>query len=221
MLTGRIIAIVLGYVFGLFPTGPLVARSHQTDLRKSGSGGTGVTNSIRTMGWKAGVIVAIGDCFKAILVMLVVWLIYRNICPDMVRLLMLYSGLGAALGHNFPFYAKFKGGKGIACSVGIVFGFDWRMFPICTILFFLPIIPTGFMSLGSLSMISALFVQIVVFGQMGWLKIASEFLPEVYVVAAVITGLGYFMHRENLKRLANGTERKFAPGSKKKAEESK
>ena len=214
MITARIIAIVIGYVFGLFPTGPLVARLYHRDLRKEGSGNTGVTNSLRVLGWKAGVIVAFGDCFKCIFAILIVWLAFRNSYGDAATLLRLYAGLGAVLGHNFPFYAKFKGGKGIACSVGIVFGFDWRMFPICTILFFGTIAPTGFMSIGSLGMLLGFFVQTIVFGQLGILKIIPELLPEIYVVAGILTALGFFQHRENLKRLANGTENKFRPSKK-------
>ena len=135
------------------------------------------------------------------------------------ELLELYAGVGAVLGHNFPVYAKFRGGKGIASSVGIVFGFDWRMVPVCAALFFLSVAPTGFMSLGSLGILSGFFIQTIVFGQMGWLKVASEFLPEVYVLSGILTGLAFWQHRANLKRLASGTENKFAPAKKKGKEE--
>lgn len=215
MITSRIIGLVLGYVFGLFPTGKIVGKAYHTDLRKSGSGNTGMTNSIRVLGWKAGVIVFFGDCLKAAVAMLIVWLIYRDICPEAVKMLELYAGVGAVLGHNFPLYARFKGGKGIACSVGIVFGFDWRMAPICAVLFFLSVVPTGFMSLGSLGILSGFFVQTIVFGQLGWLKVGAQFLPEVYVLAGILTGLAFWQHRANLKRLASGTENKFAPSKKK------
>ena len=131
--------------------------------------------------WKAGVIVFLGDCLKAVAAMVIIWFVAKDRYPDTVKLLELYAGFGAVLGHNFPFYMKFKGGKGIASSVGIIFTFDWRMVPICAILFFASVVPTGFMSLGSLGILSGFFVQTIVFGQMGWLKIATQFLPEVYV----------------------------------------
>lgn len=214
MIVSRIVGLVLGYIFGLFPSGGLVGKAYHTDLRKQGSGNTGMTNSIRVLGWKAGVIVFFGDCLKAAAAMAIVWVLYKDTYPEAVKLLELYAGLGAVLGHNFPFYAKFKGGKGIACSVGIVFGFDIRMVPICTILFFLSVVPTGFMSLGSLGILSGFFVQTIVFGQLGWLKVASEFLPEVYVLAGILTALAFWQHRANIKRLKSGTENKFAPAKK-------
>ena len=218
MITGRIVGLVIGYIFGLFQTGFFYGKAKNIDIRQHGSGNSGMTNSIRVLGWKAGVIVCLGDLFKAVAAMAITWLIFKDRYPDAVKMLELYAGLGATLGHNFPFYLKFKGGKGIACSIGIIFSFDVRMVPICAILFFLPVIPTGFMSLGSLGIISGFFVQTIVFGQLGILHIGSVFLPETYILAAIISGLAFWQHRENLKRLANGTENKFRPAKKDKAE---
>lgn len=213
MIVSRIIGLVLGYVFGLFPTGLLYSRTKHDDIRRHGSGNAGMTNSLRVYGWKAGVIVFFGDCLKAAAAMAIMWYVYRDRYPELVKLLELYAGMGAVLGHNFPFYLKFKGGKGIASSVGIVFGFDWRMVPICTILFFASVVPTGFMSLGSLGILSGFFVQTLVFGQLGLLKVGAQYLPEVYVLTGILTGLAYWQHRTNIKRLLRGEENKFRPGS--------
>lgn len=214
MVVFRIISALLGYLFGLFPTGVLYGNAHHVDIRSKGSGNTGTTNSLRVLGWKAGVIVFLGDCLKAVAAMVIIWFVARDRYPDTVKLLELYAGFGAVLGHNFPFYMKFKGGKGIASSVGIIFTFDWRMVPICAILFFASVVPTGFMSLGSLGILSGFFVQTIVFGQMGWLKIATQFLPEVYVLTGILTALAFWQHRTNIKRLATGTENKFRPAKK-------
>lgn len=211
MITGRILGLVIGYVFGLFQTGYFYGKAHHIDIRQHGSGNSGMTNVLRVLGWKAGVIVCLGDLFKAVAAMALVWFLFRDRFPDAVRMLELYAGVGATLGHNFPFYLKFKGGKGIACSIGIIFSFDFRMVPICAILFFVPVIPTGFMSLGSLGIISGFLIQTVVFGQLGLLHMGALFLPETYVLAAVIAGLAFWQHRENIKRLSNGTENKFRP----------
>lgn len=215
MIVGRIIGLVIGYIFGLFQTGYIYGKAHHIDIRKHGSGNSGMTNSLRVLGWKAGVIVCLGDLFKAVAAMAITWFLFKDRYPDAVKMLELYAGLGATLGHNFPFYLKFKGGKGIACSIGILFAFDFRMAPICAILFFASVIPTGFMSLGSLGIISGFFVQIIVFGQLGLLQIGDSFLPEVYIVAAILAAMAFWQHRENLKRLANGTENKFRPSKKK------
>ncbi len=218
MIASRVIGLILGYVFGLFPTGKLVGKMHNTDLRKQGSGNTGMTNSIRVLGWKAGITVFFGDCLKAVAAMVAVWLLFRHTYPDAVRLLELYAGVGAVLGHNYPVHSKFAGGKGIACSVGIVFGFDWRMVFFCAVLFFASVIPTGFMSLGSLGILSGFFIQTIIFGQLGLLKVGSEYLPEVYVLTGILTALAFWQHRANIKRLLSGTENKFAPSSGKKEE---
>ena len=215
MIVGRIIGLVIGYIFGLFQTGYIYGKAHHIDIRKHGSGNSGMTNSLRVLGWKAGVIVCLGDLFKAVAAMAITLFLFKDRYPDAVKMLELYAGLGATLGHNFPFYLKFKGGKGIACSIGILFAFDFRMAPICAILFFASVIPTGFMSLGSLGIISGFFVQIIVFGQLGLLQIGDSFLPEVYIVAAILAAMAFWQHRENLKRLANGTENKFRPSKKK------
>ncbi len=220
MIAARIIVLIFGYVLGLFPTGRLVGKSKNTDLTKEGSGNTGMTNSIRVLGWKPGITVFLGDCLKAVIAMLVVWLICRRIFPDAVNLLRLYAAAGVILGHDFPVYAKFKGGKGIASSVGTIISFDWRMIPICTAAFFIAVIPTGIMSIGSLMILSGFFVQTIVFGQLGMIhNVPVNLLPELYILAGFITGLAFFRHKENLKRLAHGEENKFAPKKKKSSEE--
>ena len=214
MTVGRIICILIGYAIGLFQTGYIYGKTQHIDIREHGSGNAGTTNTLRTLGFKAGAITFAGDCGKAILAIFISWLIFHEQYPEGIKLLGMYAGLGAVLGHNYPFYMKFKGGKGIASSVGIIFTFDWRMVPICAILFFASVVPTGFMSLGSLGILSGFFVQTIVFGQMGWLKIATQCLPEVYVLTGILTALAFWQHRTNIKRLATGTENKFRPAKK-------
>ncbi len=214
MISVRLIALLIGYAAGLFQTGVIYGKIMHRDLRKEGSGNAGMTNTIRVMGFRSGAIVLAGDLFKTVIAMVVVWLLFRHSQPGAVQMLELYAGLGAVLGHNYPFYLKFKGGKGIASTVGIICAYDWRMIPICALCFFAPVIPTGFMSLGSLGMALAFFVQTVVFGQIGLLRTAAEFLPETYVIAAIICGLAFWRHKANIVRLAHGEENKFRPKKK-------
>lgn len=209
MISIRIICLIIGYIFGLFQTGVIYGKLNNFDLRKSGSGNSGMTNAIRTKGWKVGIIVFLGDSLKCVAAIVIVWLVFKESHPDMVKLFELYAALGVILGNNFPFYLKFKGGKGIACSVGMVFSTYVFMVPICAVLFFATVVPTGFISIGSLMIISAYFVQMVVFGQLGFLGIASAFLVEAYIVTAIITAIGFIRHKDNIKRLATGTEKKF------------
>lgn len=215
MIAIRIICLVIGYLCGLFQTGVIYGKIHHFDLRKHGSGNSGMTNSLRTLGWKAGIIVFFGDSLKAVLAVVVTWVLFKDRYPEAVKMLELYAGLGVILGNNFPFYLKFKGGKGIAATVGIVFSTFVYMVPISAALFFATVIPTGFISIGSLMIISSYFAQIVVFGQLGLLAAGPQFLPETYIIAAIIVLIAFIRHKENIKRLANGTENKFAPKHKK------
>ena len=73
MVVFRIVSILLGYLFGLFPTGVLYGKAHNVDIRSKGSGNSGMTNSLRVLGWKAGVVVFFGDCLKAVAAMVIIW----------------------------------------------------------------------------------------------------------------------------------------------------
>ena len=115
----RLVCLLIGYIFGLFQTGYFYGKTQGVDIRKMGSGNAGSTNALRTMGIKAGMITLLGDCFKCVIAVLVVRGIYGQSHADILPLLSLYTGFGAVLGHNFPFYLKFKGGKGIAVTAGI------------------------------------------------------------------------------------------------------
>ncbi len=116
----RIICLAIGYVFGLFQTGYIYGKLHQVDIRTMGSGNAGTTNALRTMGWKAGVITFLGDAFKCIFAVATVRLIFGESHAQMIPVLIMYAGMGAVLGHNYPFYLKFKGGKGIAATAGLI-----------------------------------------------------------------------------------------------------
>ncbi|MBP5281217.1 MAG: glycerol-3-phosphate acyltransferase, partial [Lachnospiraceae bacterium] len=120
----RVISIVIGYAFGLFQTAFFYGKMHGIDIREHGSGNSGTTNALRVLGTKAGLIVFLGDCIKCILAIVIVRLIFGGSHAEIVKLLGLYAGAGAILGHNYPFYMNFKGGKGIAATAGMVIAFD-------------------------------------------------------------------------------------------------
>lgn len=209
MITARVIALAIGYVFGLFQTGYLYGKSQGIDIRKEGSGNAGTTNSLRVLGWKAGLITFVGDLFKAIIAVLVVKAIFGNTYPDAIKILELYAGFGAVLGHNFPFYLNFKGGKGIACTSGMILAVFPMAAPICLVLFIGSIAITRYVSLGSILVVSSYLIQVLVFGHMGYLHMDEAYLPEFYIVSACFTVMGLWRHRANIKRLLNGTENKF------------
>ena len=155
MLIARILSLIIGYLFGLFQTGYIYGRSKGIDIRKEGSGNAGTTNSLRVLGWKAGLITFLGDLFKAILAVLLIRLIFGGRYEDNVKVLELYAGFGAVLGHNFPCYLGFKGGKGIACTSGMILAVFPQAAPICLVLFIVAVAATRYVSLGSILVVSA------------------------------------------------------------------
>lgn len=209
MIVARGIALLIGYAFGLFQTGYLYGKSQGIDIRKEGSGNAGTTNSLRVLGWKAGLITFLGDLFKAIFAVLLTKFLFQGSYPENVKILELYAGFGAVLGHNFPFYLKFKGGKGIACTSGMILAVCPIAAPICLVLFIASIAITRYVSLGSILVLISYLIQVIVFGQLGYLHIGAEYLPEFYMISACFTAMGLWRHRENIKRLLSGTENKF------------
>lgn len=163
----RLICIVIGYIFGLIQSGYLYGKANHMDIRQYGSGNAGSTNVLRVMGKKAGAIVFLGDFFKAVFAMAVCRLLFKGNAD--VDLLALYAGLGVTLGHNFPFYLKFKGGKGIACMAGIMTAMDLRITLTCFVIFSVTVFLTRYVSLGSILVSLTFFAELVIFERHGFL----------------------------------------------------
>lgn len=199
---------MIGYVFGLFQTAYLYGKLHGIDIRNYGSGNAGTTNTLRTLGTKAGLIVLLGDIMKCILAIVLTNMLFQNSHPDDIYLLKIYAAAGAILGHNFPFYLHFKGGKGIAATAGMILSFHPWLIPMGVILFFGTFFTTHYVSLGSLLVYAGFMIELVVLGQMGIFGMPQAALNEMYVVAAFLTVMAYYKHKDNIKRLLGGTERK-------------
>lgn len=206
----RIICLAIGYVFGLFQTAYFYGKAHGIDIRQHGSGNAGTTNTLRVLGTKAGLIVFAGDCLKCMAAVWLVRLIFGNTYHDIIYLLCLYTGAGAILGHNYPFYLNFKGGKGIAATAGMVLSFHPWFIITGVLLFFIPFFTLHYVSLGSLLVYAGLMIQLVVVGQNGWLfqEMTQGQLIEMYIVFGCLLVMAYWKHRENIKRLLHGNERK-------------
>ncbi len=204
----RIICIAIGYVFGLFQTAFIYGKLHGIDIRQHGSGNAGTTNTLRVLGTKAGLIVLLGDILKCIFAIVICGAIFDASHPDEIYLLKLYAAAGAILGHNFPFYLNFKGGKGIAATAGLILSFHPAFIPMGVILFFGAFFITHYVSLGSLLVYAGLMIEMVVAGQMGLFGSSQAVLIEMYIITALLTILAYYKHRENIKRLIRGEERK-------------
>ena len=208
----RMICLIAGYLCGLLQSGYFYGKTHKIDIRKYGSGNSGTTNALRVMGPKAGAVVFFGDFLKSLLPCLAVRLVFQN-QPEMIYLLILYTGFGVILGHNYPFYLQFKGGKGIAATAGLIMAADLRMTILCLTSFILIVLITRYVSLGSLIVATIFLVWMCVFGSMGAYGIGQNLLPEFYIVAALISGQAFWRHRANIGRLIHGKENKISFGS--------
>ena len=109
-------ALIIGYIFGLFQTAYIVGKAKGIDIRNYGSGNSGTTNALRVMGSKAGVIVFLVDMLKSILAILAVQLVFGRTAPELIWVLKMYAFAGCVLGHDYPFYMNFRGGKGVAVA---------------------------------------------------------------------------------------------------------
>lgn len=203
----RLISLVIGYGFGLIQSGYLYGKAKNMDIRQYGSGNAGSTNVLRVMGKKAGAIVFLGDFFKAVIAICLVRLIFGG-RTDSADLFGLYAGVGVTLGHNFPFYLKFKGGKGIASMAGIMTAVDLRITITCLIVFAAIVLVTRYVSLGSILVSVVFFGELLLFGGQGSYTVAPALLPEFYGLGAFLMVLAIWRHRANIKRLLSGTESK-------------
>ncbi|MBP5160010.1 MAG: glycerol-3-phosphate 1-O-acyltransferase PlsY [Lachnospiraceae bacterium] len=203
-----IICLCLGYAFGNIQTGLFVGKAKHVDIRQHGSGNSGTTNAMRTLGLGAGLITFAGDFIKAMIPCLLVrFLIYPGL--DITELLVLIAGLGAILGHNYPCWLKFKGGKGIASSCGSIVTFDPLVIPFAAVCFFVPVLITRYVSVGSL-LLSVCFVAFVSITRQG-----DPYYMYMVIVTVVMLVLAVIRHRTNISRLIAGNENKISLGGKK------
>ena len=188
------------------------------DIRKSGSGNAGATNMMRTYGIKAAVGTMLGDIFKVAIGILVAFAIlgvpmkyiFTNPADAAeIQRVMLYkefAGLFCVLGHIFPLYFKFKGGKGVAACTGMVIIVDWRIALILFVIFVFVILISKWISLGSI-VIAILYPVLIFVFYKNWI---------LSLVALLFTAIVIIAHRENIKRLIKGEENKISLKNKKK-----
>lgn len=208
-MAGRIICLAIGYLCGLFQTAYIYGKSKGIDIREKGSGNAGTTNTLRTFGTKAGILVLCGDIVKCIIACSIArFVVVPMTEPELKYLLILYAAAGVILGHNFPFYMHFKGGKGIAATAGLIICFHWSFFIMGVIVFFGIFFTTHYVSLGSLLVYAFFVLQMIIEGQMGLFGMPQAALYEMYAVAVLLAIMAYYKHRENIKRLLQGKERK-------------
>ncbi|MCY7783614.1 MULTISPECIES: glycerol-3-phosphate 1-O-acyltransferase PlsY [unclassified Bacillus (in: firmicutes)] len=183
--------IILAYLIGSIPTGLIVGKlAKGIDIREHGSGNLGATNAFRTLGVKAGSVVIAGDILKGTLATALPFLMHVDIHP-------LLAGVFAVLGHVFPIFAKFKGGKAVATSGGVLLFYAPLLFITMVAVFFIFLYLTKFVSLSS--MLTGIYTVIY-----------SLFVHDKYllIVVTLLTIFVIYRHRANIKRIINKTEPK-------------
>ena len=196
-----LVAGILAYSLGSISTGILVSKAmNGPDLRTVGSKNTGATNVQRTMGWKPGLITFAGDSMKAVLACWLGEMIVGN------HMGALFCGLCVVIGHNWPVFYHFKGGKGVASSCGVMLYCFAIPALICFVIGLFIIFTTKYVSLASMSLLSVYAILVSVFYSQGkWI---------VILWAALLALMCIIRHRANIERLIKGTENKL--GNKKK-----
>lgn len=210
-----VIVAIISYLLGSCNFGVIISKSlKKEDIRESGSGNAGTTNMMRTYGKTLGILTIIGDIAK---VFVAIWLAFKIMSVEETKMifdrisdnpqyvLKSFAGLFAVAGHIFPCFFKFKGGKGVATSGGMVIMIDWRIALILFAIFVLTILITRYVSLGSIIMAVLYPVFMGLFHKDAGLVIISLVFTLIVVTA----------HRENIKNLINHTENKIGSKNKK------
>ena len=196
-------ALIIGYLLGSVNTAVIVGKVYGKDIREYGSKSAGLTNSLRVLGKTAALFVLVGDVLKGIAACLVgLWLgvyVHSGQAIDCVTLLA--AGAGAVLGHNWPVYFGFKGGKGARTAAAVMFMFNWLMALVSLVVFVTVIAVSRYVSLGTISA-AVFFVAISFIPFFGNTLYFNAFAT---LMALVII----FKHKANIERLMSGTENKL------------
>ncbi|MCC7300494.1 MAG: glycerol-3-phosphate 1-O-acyltransferase PlsY [Verrucomicrobia bacterium] len=211
MTTATIILLTaLAYLLGSVPFGLLISKAKGVDIRKQGSGNIGATNVLRCLGKPLGITCFILDALKGYLPAALFPIIASRLLAqasdagNVDPTFGILFGTAAILGHNFPVFLKFKGGKGVATSAGVLLGVAPMAVAIGLLVWIIVFKISGYVSLGSI--LAALVVIVT-----GW---TAGYGPVIATALTLLGGLTIYRHRENIKRLAAGTENKFGRKSK-------
>ena len=204
--------LIVGYFFGSFSTGYFLGKRKGHNIQSEGSGNIGTTNALRTMGKGAGLLTFLGDLAKAFIPTLLVRFVYCRYMgygEDLTYVVTLITGLGVFIGHIFPFYLKFHGGKGIAVSAAVIVATSadggiglWMIF-IGIALFVVIVALTRYVSLGSLAVMWYFPIYVTL---KFW---ESEFYWVALGLGLIFIAFSYIKHAGNIRRLLTGTERKL------------
>ncbi|MDO4977316.1 MAG: glycerol-3-phosphate 1-O-acyltransferase PlsY [Eubacteriales bacterium] len=193
--------VVIGYFCGCLQCGYFIGKLNHIDIREYGSGNAGATNVLRVLGKFSSLCTFLGDALKGFIPVLILKFI---VCPGMpdvnAQFAQLLIGFAAVLGHDYPFFLKFKGGKGISTSGAVMMAFDWRIGMCALITFIIIVALTRYVSLGSCLLSAGFVIEM-------WLFHPGRI--DLLIMAVLFAWFAIYRHRANIKRLLNGTESKI------------
>lgn len=203
-MAAYIVVAIIAYLLGSVTFSIIIGKKMEgVDVREKGSKSAGATNVLRTIGKKAAALTLLGDMLKGIVAVLIAFIIGKFVQGVDKALLIQVAGIFAVLGHTFPIYYGFKGGKGVATSLGILIITNWQIGLICLVFGLVLIILSRMVSLGSVTA-AILYPVLTLFISQNYLVEGNYFVYSVILAIIVI-----FNHRENVKRLLEGNENKL------------
>ncbi len=180
------------------------------DVREKGSKNAGTTNVLRTVGKKAAILTLICDILKGVLAVIIAYVVGLIITDINRALLIQIAGICVVIGHSFPIFFKFKGGKGVATSLGVLLTINWQIGLICLVFALIIMIFTKMVSLGSV-LAAILFPVLTIFINQNYLVSNANYIIFGILLAAFVI----FLHRENIQRILEGKENKLNLGKTK------
>ncbi len=199
------VVIILSYLIGSINFSVILSKKMAGfDVREKGSGNAGTTNMLRSVGKKAAAITLVCDILKGVISILLAILIGKIACSSNVSLLVQVAGISVILGHTFPIFFKFKGGKGVATSLGVLIMSNWQIGLICLVFALILIGLTQMVSVGSIAA-AILYPVLTLFIPQNYI-VPGNYLIYSIILAVIIV----FNHRENVKRLLAGKENKIS-----------
>ena len=205
-MTAYVIVAIIAYLIGSINFSVIISNKMAGfDLRDKGSGNAGSTNVLRTVGKKAAVLTLVCDVLKGVVAILIAKLVGNIGNTFDSALLVQIAGIAVVIGHTFPIFFKFKGGKGVATSLGVLVTTNWQIGLICLVFALVLIVLTQMVSVGSIAA-AILYPVLTLFISEHYIATGSGYLVASIILAVLVV----FNHRANVKRILTGTENKIS-----------
>ncbi len=206
-MVAYVIMVLIAYLIGSINFSVIISKKMAGfDVREKGSGNAGSTNVLRTVGKKAAIITLICDILKGIVSICIALMISKIAKEQSASILVELAALFVVIGHTFPIFFDFKGGKGVATSLGVILIINWKIGLICLVFALILMVITRMVSLGSISA-AVLFAVLTLFIRDSYIV---DYDASFILFGILLAVLVIFNHRSNLKRIISGTENKLS-----------